>query len=156
MEEKEIFIHVGMPKSSSTFLQHNFFNKLEDVYFAFDDELTKLFSKIASKNSMLIDTSLERDIIKKFLLTIGKKKIVISSEGLVGGMFDSFKYFENISRLMKEIFPNAKIILILRRQDSIIESLYKQFLHEGNSKTFNGFFYISYGLHPTQINIYRA
>lgn len=138
--EKEIFIHVGMPKSASTFLQRNYFNQLTGVYFASDDVLINLIRKITVKNPITIDIEFEKKIIDNFLLNIEENKVVISDEALVGYMFDSFHSFESITFLLKKLFPSAHIILVLRKQDSIIESIYKQYLHEGHAKTFNRFF----------------
>ncbi len=108
---KEIFFHVGLSKTASTYLQNKFFNKLRGINYIGNHNY-KNYKKI-------IDSSDE-------------KKILVSRE------FDR-QFNEQLQKFAK-YYPQAKIIMVLRRQDSWIASQYRRFVKNGGTKDFKYFF----------------
>jgi hypothetical protein len=54
-------------------------------------------------------------------------------------MFNNFYENSYIAETLKKVFPSPKIIIILRRQDSVIESIYKNSIEHGYSQPINKF-----------------
>ncbi len=109
--EKEIYFHVGLAKTGSTFLQKNVFPKLHGI---------KYISTHKYKNCIDL-------IIKE-----KHKKILISRE------FD--RQFEKEVKWFTSHFPNTKIIVVFRRHDQWISSQYKRFVKNGYSLSFDQFY----------------
>lgn len=90
-------------------------------------------------NPLMID---EEKTVKEFSESFEKsgiKKVVISEEGLFGNAFYNFNNQQVIAQTLKKLFHQPKIIIVLRRQDTYLESRYKQLLHQGMSLTINRF-----------------
>ena len=72
-----------------------------------------------------------------------KKDYFISSEGLSGmgyGSFNNGALIKVIANRIKNIFPNAKIIIIIRNQKAALESLYKDDVKYGYLNDFKSWF----------------
>ncbi|MBD3414015.1 MAG: hypothetical protein GF421_06265 [Candidatus Aminicenantes bacterium] len=111
-QSKKIFFHVGLAKTGTTYLQHKFFPKLKGI---------KYIQRTQYRNFKYVR------IIKK----TDFDKYLISNE------FDRQlkKEVTNIA----SVFPQAKIIIVLRRHDSWIASQYKRRIKNGYSFSFNEF-----------------
>jgi|TARA_B110000908_G_C10229685_1_gene439891 hypothetical protein len=124
----EIFIHAGLNKSASTYLQEHFFPLIKDAtFFCFHRNL---------------DTGLLREDLGL------KKKLIFSDESLLGVpifLRASCRSEERLSfvRNTKMLFPHAKIILCFREHSAFLISLYKQYLHVGGTLRFQDFFDIA-------------
>jgi len=123
-----------MPKTGSTWLQKKILPKMKSIDVCYKEEL------------------------RKCMLSWSDKNILISYENYVGfphvketdihqGWMDSRKRtLYNLS----SFFPDADIVLIVRKQTELIRSLYNQYIKVGGSISFHE--YIS-GKHPYSINI---
>jgi len=116
---KEIFIHVGFHKTGTTFLQQSIFPHLENVNYIYNGRLLNLVGP--------------------------HEKVLISNEALSGVPYHwkEKSYYEqfcfNLAQL-KSTFGDFKLILGFREPSSMINSLYKQSLHEGGVLTFDEFY----------------
>jgi|MDTB01.1.fsa_nt_gb hypothetical protein len=127
MNKTEIFIHVGLHKTGTTFLQRQIYPKLSLAYYdfrPFDEQLTTNHRK---------------------------RKICISDENYSGRPWpkgfpdrpsdvsygEQFKY--SMHNLV-DLYPGAKIIIGFREHSSFLISLYKQYLHEGGTGKLEYFF----------------
>lgn len=108
----EIYFHVGMGKTASTFLQYNVFPRFRDVYY--------------------IQRTQYRRSVK--IITRGKYK-----KYLVSGELDN-RLFENYIKEFSSFFPDTKTIILLRRHDSWIASQYRRYIKNGNPWKFHDFF----------------
>ncbi len=146
--EKNIIIHIGFPKALSTFLQKNIFPFMPSTYFegkyrSNDNPITKIIRDIISnKNPLNFDYAKKKERLEKFIDKIGEDNIIISFEALFGCYSNNYRDRKFIIDLLKIFFPDVKILVILRRQDDFIESLYKQMLSAGYSISFYN--YINY------------
>lgn len=102
--DREIFIHVGLPKTGSTWLQHSYFPKLDLILIKYK---------------------------KDFKIIPKKGKILISNESLSGSPRSSVKFRYYLTYGLKKSYPNAKIILGLREKKSWLKSLYNQGVKRG-------------------------
>ncbi len=100
--DKEIFLHTGLAKTGTKFLQLNFFPKLKGIYY---------IPKPLYYKSMAI---IERTNHKRYL---------VSQE------YD--QQFEKEIRKWAEFDPSTKVIIVFRRQDSWFASEYRRFVKNG-------------------------
>lgn len=133
------FLHVGLMKTGSTFLQRQVIPKLGIHHFsdpkriepgpegALNPLLTMKWNKTAADEAK--ETILR--ILKSQEKSIGLsgEKTLLSSEALVGNPLLGHLNQEQVADMIKDTFPNAKILLTLRRQDDFAESLYVQTIH---------------------------
>lgn len=116
-EKQEIVIHLGLHKTGSTYLQKCVFPKLEDVEVQHLMEICQI--KFKSDRRILL----------------------ISSEGLLSSMPhypDNNTVKDSIEALYR-IYPNAKIILGVRRDIHWFKSCWNQYVRGGGTMTFMGY-----------------
>ena len=103
----ETYIHIGLPKCASTFLQEKFFklNKSDEILYN-PDEIFKLINKIDPRKIGDNKISEIEDQIKDNLSKLNCKKLILSHEGLSGGNFN-LDYETNL-KTIKKFFPKCK------------------------------------------------
>ncbi len=105
----EMYIHIGMQKTGTTYLQNEVFPKLKNVYY---------FSR-------------PRDVFRAD--SEKEKKYLVSHEAFSGyphhidridyGVDDRYR----IANRLNKVYPNAKIILGIREKDDWFKSLFRQY-----------------------------
>lgn len=118
----QIFIHFGLHKTGTTFLQQNVFPKFSNIILIRSSNLIKQLNTIFLSN---------------------KNKVLISNEGLLGGPLAGnwLKNHKIGLKNISKIFPYAKIIIAFREHNNLLISLYKQYLQEGGTKRLEGEFF---------------
>lgn len=127
----EITIHIGLPKTATTYLQKNFFPYISGVHFL--DSSAIFFQLDFQQIKFMCGFSRVKQIqegFKKYLNTFDEYYLFISDESLTNP-WDKGKAFGASILSLKELFPNAKIIISLREQVSMLSSLYSQSLRRG-------------------------
>lgn len=111
------FYHIGLPKTGTTSLQYLLRN---------DDRIDLFYKKRIFQNSLWykVDPS-------KMLIVQENKIGVFSDETFLRQMGKNFKHTISLDRLHREK-PNAKIIVTIREQKSLLESRYKYGVKQGN------------------------
>jgi hypothetical protein len=144
-ELDNILIHIGYGKTGTTWLQENLFNFDNPTFTNISTE-DKIQSTIANhffvdKNnyplSFFDDNTEEIQSSFDKIIDLHKNRKtnywVISQERLAGtathGGYDSRKN----AHLLKKHFPKAKILIVIREQKKIIQSLYFQYLNGGGT-----------------------
>lgn len=107
---QEIYFHVGLGKVASTYLQQQVFPKLEGLTY---------ISTHRYKKS------------KSILPKLQDQKVLVSRE------FD--RQFEEEVRWFTKTYPQARIIMLLRRHDDWIASQYKRHVKNGFTGAFEAF-----------------
>ena len=128
----DVFIHVGLPKTGTTWIQREIFEKMKNVnyYHRFD-----------------LYTPLDFD-----------KKTVISNEELAGvaywekGMDIRYQVIERLYRM----FPKAKIIVGRRDERSWIRSTYAQYVKNGGWRNFDSWFDFCYDKKAGDMDSYES
>lgn len=109
---KQVYFHVGLGKTGTTFLQYRVFPKLEGIQYIQRTNYRDF------KYVRLIENSSEQ-------------KFLVSNE------FD--KQLEAEALKIASKYPSAKIIVVLRRQDSWIASQYRRYVKNGYARSFEEF-----------------
>ena len=110
VENKKIFYHVGLGKTGTTYLQYRVFPKFKGIYYIQRTKYRRSFDIIRNTNY---------------------ERYLVSNE------FDR-QYPVEIKRIASA-FPNAKIIMVLRRHDSWMASQYRRWVKNGYPATFEEF-----------------
>lgn len=134
--KKRILIHVGRSRSLSIFFHMRVFPFLENVYFEGsyrtpDHPLTQLMMTIMNQHPLTIDFEEEKRKLNAFLETVKEDNVLMSFESLDGLFVANYRDQKLIIDLLKEFFPEAKILMLFRRQDDWLESIYKLQLYFG-------------------------
>ncbi len=116
----QIYIHVGLHRTGTTFLQKYVFPKIRGI---------KYYDRY------------NRYRIRNFLLSIEdneNKPVLISDEGL-----SNYNYTDHeecsaykIADRLHTLFPSAKIIVVFRKKEEWIKSLYNYYVKIGGDKDF--------------------
>ena len=130
---KKIFVHIGYPKSATTFLQNNFFNKIENInYINHNKELHEniLFNDVNFQN--------KEDILKSIKYYEDQRDILISHEGIIRNVYlGCLNFYANCKKIFDIFGENTKILICLRNQRDIIKSIYKYYIFCGGTSTFD-------------------
>lgn len=142
-ESPSVLIHVGFHKTATSFLQTEFFSQTQLGF----SQYPRLYcTKLVHEDLVNLGPfdELSSETIKKlrqFARNAAEKGLlpVISHERLSGypasGGFDSKQILDQI----KEIFPNASILIIIREQISLIKSVYGQIITDGGGYSLRDF-----------------
>lgn len=124
----QLYIHVGPHKTGSTFLQREVFPKISSTFLSQQ-------IKCAEVLRMLNQNGLFRDFsgISKWVASLSSHgdKVILSNEDFFGPFGNSYWENKEYSETLASLFPNAKVIMVIRKQHNILESMYKQTLHIG-------------------------
>jgi len=127
-------IHIGFPKTATTWFQESFFPNINDISFV-EKEITN--RNIINPNAFSFNKT---EVLNTFKTFAADKKLIISSERLVGtfnrGWLNGFQPKELANRL-NAIFPAATIIVFIRKQDDAISSAYQQYIKNGGTYSTN-------------------
>lgn len=108
--DKEIFFHCGLGKTGTKYVQYKFFPKLKGLDY------------------------IQRTSYKKYakiVPTLKSDKVLISNE--------MDRQLEPHMQKMAEHYPNVKVIVVLRRNDSWLASQYRRQVKNGKCPTFTEF-----------------
>lgn len=122
---RRTFLHVGLHKTGTTFLQKNVFRTLSGIHVVHSGAVLKQLAECPRDSSLLVsDESLSG-------MPWGE------SRDRAGG----WRRARELSLLnLAEFFPSAEILVCFRPHGDLIESLYRQYLHEGGTLRFEEFF----------------
>ncbi len=120
---KDYFIHIGMPRTGTTFLQKKVFPNIDNHHF-YNIEYT-YYSRAFQRMIYADDTLYNPAEFKKAIDELKGDKIILSNELLVGqSLFMHYGNRSQIARRLQEAMPNATIVLYIRNQLDILKSLY--------------------------------
>ncbi len=138
-EGVDVLVHVGPHKTGTTWLQKQFFPKLEGVVYTGD--VPRIYSAFMAGRF----GKFSLDAVSKALgpdLKIAherKQPLVISAEVLGGRPFGQMSLREVTAHRIKAAFPNATIMVSVREQTAILNSMYGEYLRYGHSSKLQDF-----------------
>jgi len=141
----KVYLHIGMPRTGTTFLQQEIFPMIEDINFInfryHGGILFKMVSINKFNNIFSNIENVEYETVEKNVLPyLRNDKInLLSDENIYDNMWlGEDRRWRRINRL-KELFPSAKIIFGIREKDSLLRSLYKKYVMDGGILSFDEF-----------------
>ena len=149
MKKKQIYIHLGFPKTASTYLQENIFpNMKEAFYFAkpFENTIKILVEKILKLNETQYEQE-KKNLINSLEKIFNKtnNKYILSNESFLRSTKynepdnpNSNNIFQTLKRL-DEIFSSyceVNFILVIRKYNDLLRSYMLQF-HRGFKFEYN-------------------
>ncbi len=120
-------IHVGLHKTATTYLQENVWPEIPGYTYLSRPytQLNHAFNKLQYAD----DTLYNKDLVIHELEKIAADRLLISDESFSGKpVYFSYLNRSIIAKRLKELFPNAEIILFLRDQRDIIMSHYSSYI----------------------------
>ncbi len=128
----KVLVHIGYPKTATTWLQENFFPHIQNFRFVSWREANELILNVDS-------FSYNPDIVKSKLLSGDEGNILISSEFFSTAINFGYHfgyYSMGVALKLAATFPDANIVIFIRRQQSLIPSAYQQYLKNGGTYSF--------------------
>jgi hypothetical protein len=135
---KNVYIHLGMPKTGTTFLQTRCFPYLKGIRYA-NKEITELLDRIIYTNPIFLDLPKTKYEVDCILRKMAEGSLLISYERLFGNMLTNYHDNVYLANCLQMVFPEAKLIVVVRRQDELVESIYKQSLQSYYYQRINSF-----------------
>ena len=137
------YLHIGYPKCASTSLQRAFFAVHPEVFHLgvnagkyfnagiqlaveYEIRCAKMFSYPAKKIKQAFD-----DGFAAARSASHKKAVGLSSESLSLGYLDGIDVFVRANRIRQVFDGNTLVVVVIRRQDQLLKSLYKQMIIGG-------------------------
>ncbi|MBY6190708.1 hypothetical protein KUV22_09805 [Microbulbifer agarilyticus] len=138
-----VLVHVGYIKTATTFLQNQVFsgNSGELALAAGPDTRAQLVKNILLANEYAFDSDQVREQLERFAKPIrAEGKLPVWSEEMLLGNPPSPRYdgLQNAIKIHK-IYPNAKILITIRRQQSIALSMYREYVLGGGVASLRSF-----------------
>jgi hypothetical protein len=145
-EDSQLVIHVGFPKTGTTWLQNTIFSNSDLGFYPvggqpkyFGEKLVP-FSKFGLRSECDFDVQSTLVEFDTLLAEVpAELTSVISNEVLVGHMFNGGVYIKSTADLIYKLFPKAKIIITIREQGSIFRSIYEHYLRKGGLANVSNF-----------------
>jgi hypothetical protein len=129
-DNKIPILHIGYPKTATTWFQKSYFPLVKDIDLLRHHDLPLYF--LRAKGPADIDRS--KTFFERF-----KSRLVISDENMVGGEKEDMIYTHPFK--YKEVFGDAIIIVFLRNQLEKYASNYGQFVKKGGKHSLEYFLF---------------
>ena len=132
--KNQIIIHIGYPKTGTTWLQKEVFPNIENV-----NVLVKgcIHDLIVARNSIFAESKK----CYQYYSNLQKRQIscIVSDEDFVSIRKEHVSQLKKAQRL-KKIFPTAKILIFLRNHVDIIASDYTEYIKGGGTLKFEDYY----------------
>ena len=172
----KVFIHVGFPKTASTYLQESVFSGIPGFQYVPPEITQNSIEWNHLQNADDIDFDERRFGDKRRELVEDGRPLLISDELFVGKPWFNGMQRTPICKRLARNFPNANILMIIRGQYEMCKSLHNQWIKGARrgSKTFGSFLWkhsdflndpqsevLAYNtgedvLHPEYLNYYKV
>ena len=135
---KNILIHIGFPKTGTTYLQEYFENHPDVWYDQTFFENYHETGKITGENKVNILEITEQNIV------LSEEQLTVWKGALnpLGAKFQDYDITAQQSETAQhlfELYPNAKILITIRGFDTLLPSLYSQYALNGGTQVFDSF-----------------
>lgn len=127
MKESNLIIHIGAPRTGTSFLRSEIFPRLEKVKFVnkqmVKDPSINYFDSLSHYgDGDELSLSLQRlSILNQYG---DNEKVLVSEEHLLWSVYHLFGNVGSRALLLKERFPDARILITIRRQPELLLSAY--------------------------------
>ena len=144
----DIFLHIGLHKTATTTLQKQLFPAWINLNYISNSniDMVEFVDLAITCDPIYFDKDKARKLISTHFDS--RNPNLISSEGMSGSLYDGVTKYDldhrsPIIRNLKEALPEAHIILVIRRQDGLSRSIYRQYLKEGGTESIKKFYSVN-------------
>ena len=128
-----LYIHLGIHKTASTFLQNRFFPILSEIkYCNLRKDYNNFLEYFLSRDDLEFCPQQARNLLCNGI-NLSDKKVLISDEQFYGNVWDGCALRNRHCTRLNETFSEATIIIVFRNQVDLLESLYLQYIKTGGS-----------------------
>lgn len=129
-------VHVGLQKTASSFLQQRVFSDAGAYVAPWGLQAAPAIEHFVLTHPAKFDPVAVRADFEKNLAEGDARRPIISHEDLLMNFFNGKFYPERAMRRIAQSFPNARIVIVIRRQESILLSMYYEYISQGGTKSF--------------------
>lgn len=129
MQNHTVLLHIGYPKTATTWFQTRFFPYVSNAKYISRKSIPEWIFKDISE--------INREELAKFQDQINDPRIIISEERMVGNIQNMYKN----PMKYKEIFPDAEILLLIRNQVDKFASNYSHHILMGGNCSIDRFLF---------------
>ncbi|RLJ36221.1 sulfotransferase family protein [Litoreibacter meonggei] len=128
-------INIGYPKTATSFLQKLVFTNTRIFTQPWGSMPTQAIEQFALAHPRRFDAATTRAIFTDQLDKDDTRVPVISHESLSGNPFYAQYHMDIVARRMHAAFPEARILIGIREQRSMLRSIYFQYVREGGGQS---------------------
>lgn len=140
-----VAIHLGLHKTASGTMQRQLFPACEELNLltSLTPQVRQFVFSVARKDPMHFDAAAARELLSGCWAS--DKLNLISNESLSGPPYSGLAEFglDHRSPILTNLgaaYPEARVFVVLRRQDKLAKSLYRQYLKVGGTKKIQRFY----------------
>jgi hypothetical protein len=150
LTQSPLLVHVGLARTGTTWLQKHVFANSPHLFTPADPSLPpmerakQLGRRLCKDGGERLVNELDFDIAAfrrgcDAILVPASQRAVISSERLSGSVLSGGFDRAILARRIKAVFPEARILLVIREQRALLMSMYIQYLKYGGWHTIRDF-----------------
>ncbi|SEA76819.1 hypothetical protein SAMN05421743_10825 [Thalassobacillus cyri] len=141
-------VHIGYHKTGTTFLQDVLFPKHPEIHYVDRMTTQKYFLRVGS---LFFDADKVKNEIKTLENSVdnGKKALVFSDEELSGHIHTGGNggyLSKEVADRIHQVMPDAKIMINVRNQVKMIDSVYRQYIKKGGTFSVEKYLFNNNGL----------
>jgi hypothetical protein len=146
---RPLLIHIGYTKTATTWLQHHLFGDPATGFGWLETngdrpgrpDRNSPVRRLVSLSSLDVDTAALREDFAGLIGSVDAKGLVplISLERLSGSPFSGGHDSAEIAERLARLFPEARVLVVIREQGSMIVSTYKQYVKVGGAVSLERF-----------------
>lgn len=128
---RKVYLHVGLHKTATRFLQRAVFRQLDPAQFEYNPEplMTLLNRRLRDPQDAQAREALEAEVARA--MRDDSRRLLISKAGISGDMYDQHSGFEANLQIVRELFPQARVLFFIRDQADWLLSAYRQSIQKG-------------------------
>lgn len=141
-------IHIGYPKAASTSIQailaelkDSFETSYSDGKITFREVVDELSLWFVEKSDYEFDAQECQKFFQSWLNPNKNLQAILFNERLAGHYYSGGYDTKKIASRIHSVWPNAKILIVVREQYSSVLSSYKHYIKKGGQKKFKDFVY---------------
>jgi len=141
----KLFIHLGLHKTATSTLQDQLFPATHGLnYFSTLQDATRRFVHLATRQDPI---HFDAPVVRRLLSSRFSEAQVnlLSNESLSGPPFagvmeGGLDHRTPVIQNLSACFPDADLILVVRRQDKLAQSFYRQYIKSGGTRSIERFY----------------
>ena len=148
----DVIFHIGLHKTATTTLQRQVFPACKGLnYLSSINDVNKFIQAVTTMDPIYYDASHWRTLVSPY--TPGDMPTLISRESLSGALYAGvgkagLDHRSAILANLKATLPGARIVIVLRRQDGLARSYYRQYIKAGGTESISVFYGLKDGKSP--------